>query len=111
MPADPFRRSPRRRSGALVPTLIVLGGLAVVFALLVTVWTERMWFDSLNFGGVFTTRLLTQVGLFVVAALIIGAALILNVRLAYRHRPRSEERRVGKQGTSWAAATEGDKQR
>src|SRR5690625_2662593 len=88
MPADPFRRSPRRRSGALVPTLIVLGGLAVVFALLVTVWTERMWFDSLNFGGVFTTRLLTQVGLFVVAALIIGAALILNVRLAYRHRPQ-----------------------
>ncbi|HLR92909.1 MAG TPA: UPF0182 family protein [Jiangellaceae bacterium] len=88
MPADPFGRNPRRRSGALVPTLIVLGAITVVFALFVTVWTERLWYNSLDFGAVFTTQLLTRVALFVVFALVIAAALVLNVGLAYRYRPQ-----------------------
>src|SRR5690606_20166283 len=50
--------------------------------------TERMWFGSVDFTTVWTTRLLTQVGLFVVGAALMGAAVVVNATIAYRLRPR-----------------------
>ena len=67
-PSDPFRGTrvtATRRPRALVPTLVVLGILAVLYGVLVSFWTDWLWFDSVGFRQVFTTALATRVGLFV----------------------------------------------
>src|SRR5690606_41606036 len=52
-PAGPPRGAgPSRRSRALVPTLIVLAVLTVAYLLVVNFWTERLWFDSVDFTSV-----------------------------------------------------------
>ncbi|HEX6337669.1 MAG TPA: UPF0182 family protein [Jiangellaceae bacterium] len=89
-PADPFRgRTPTaRRSRALVPTLVVLAVLAVLYGVSVNLLTERMWFGSVEFTEVWTTRLVTQAALFVVGAVLMAAAVMVNATIAYRLRPR-----------------------
>ncbi|GAB2675649.1 UPF0182 family membrane protein [Thalassiella azotivora] len=77
----------RRRRGPLVPTLIVLAGLAVVLGLLAEVWTEVLWFRQLGFGEVFRTRLVTQALLFVVGGGLMAAAVGASITWAYRSRP------------------------
>jgi len=71
-----------------VPTLIVLAAVVVLYGVSVNLVTERMWFGSVDFTTVWTTRLLTQVGLFVVGAALMGAAVVVNATIAYRLRPR-----------------------
>jgi uncharacterized membrane protein (UPF0182 family) len=89
-PARPFRNrsGTSRRSRALVPTLIVLAVLGVVYGVAVALWTERLWFASVSFGSVFTKKLVTEAGLFVVFALLMAAAISVNAIVAYRLRPR-----------------------
>jgi uncharacterized protein len=89
-PADPFRgRTPtRRRSRALVPTLIVLAAVAVLYGVSVNLVTERMWFESVDYTAVWSTRLLTQIGLFVLAGVLMAAAVVVNASIAYRLRPQ-----------------------
>ena len=89
-PAQPFRArgSATRRNRALVPTLIVLAVLAVLYGVATALWTERMWFDSVDFVSVFSTKLLTETGLFLVFALVMAASVSVNAVLAYRLRPR-----------------------
>jgi len=83
------RRPPRRpRSRALVPTLVVLAALALLFGVFTNLWTERLWFESVGFSQVFTTSLVTQVGLFAVFALITFAVIVGTAILAYRLRPK-----------------------
>ncbi|WP_224766129.1 UPF0182 family membrane protein [Nocardioides campestrisoli] len=50
-------------------------------------WTERLWFDSFGFKGVFSTLLWTRVGLFVAFGSLMGGVVALNMYLAYRFRP------------------------
>jgi uncharacterized protein len=71
-----------------VPTLIVLAAVVVLYGVSVNLVTERMWFGSVDFTTVWTTRLLTQAGLFVVAAVLMAATVIVNAMIAYRLRPR-----------------------
>ena len=52
-----------------------------------TLWTEFLWYDSVGFRGVLTTKLLTQVGLFVVAGGLAAAIIWSGLWLAWRHRP------------------------
>ena len=52
-----------------------------------TLWTEFLWYDSVGYRGVLTTRLLTQVGLFVGAAALTALAVWSGLWLAWRHRP------------------------
>lgn len=52
-----------------------------------TLWTEFLWYDSVGFRHVLTTRLLTQVGLFLVAGALTGLAVWSGLWLAWRHRP------------------------
>ncbi|WP_051425812.1 UPF0182 family protein [Jiangella gansuensis] len=88
-PASPFRGpSNPRRSRALLPTLVVLGVLVVAYILVVTFWTDRLWYQSLNFVDVFTTQLLTRGGMFVVFGLLMAASVVVNGIVAYRLRPR-----------------------
>ena len=39
----------RRRRGALVPTLVVLGALVVLALVFAGVWTDVLWYDQLGF--------------------------------------------------------------
>ena len=80
---------PRRR------TVLVAAGAALAFAVSVTVaahlWTDLLWFREVGrdarFGKVFTTRLLTQVALFAVFALVMSGAVVASAVLARRLRP------------------------
>ena len=77
-----------RRRSAILPTLVVVAVLVVLFAVFTSVWTDRLWYRSFDYGSVFTTMLSTRIGLFAVFGLIIAAAVAGNAVLAYRFRPR-----------------------
>ena len=78
---------PPRRSRAL---LITAGVLIVGFFVLTTfaaIWTDRQWFDAVDYLEVFSTMFWTRVALFVVFALLMAGFVGLNMALAYRFRP------------------------
>src|ERR1700709_895036 len=68
-------------------TLLVVGVVVVGFSLFAGVWTDKLWFNSLGYGSVFSRLIWTRVLLFVIfggaMALIIG----VNLFLAFRLRP------------------------
>ncbi|PZU50993.1 MAG: hypothetical protein DI571_00185, partial [Arsenicicoccus sp.] len=67
--------------------------MLVVLALLsligwgATLWTDLLWFESVGFRQVLVTRLLTQVGLFLLAAILTSLIVWSGLWLAWRHRP------------------------
>ena len=78
------------------PILLTLGIAAVAiiaFAVFTQVWTDKLWFESIGFGTVFTTELLTRLGLFVGVAAVMALSIGGNMWLAIRLRPRG--RRAG----------------
>ena len=81
-------RAAGRRRGAILPTLVIVAVLLVAFALFTNVWTARLWYRSFDFGSVFSTVLLTRVGLFLVFGLVMAGLVAANAALAYRLRPR-----------------------
>jgi uncharacterized protein len=81
------RRLPSRRPRALIPTLVIVVVLAIMFSIFVEVWTNRLWFDSLGYGGVFTTMFWTKVGLFFIFGGALAAAVVGNAVIAFRTRP------------------------
>lgn len=77
----------RRRRGALIPTLIVLGVLVVLVLILDGVWTDALWYGQLGFVSVYRTELLTQIALFVLGAVVMAGAVFATLVLAYRSGP------------------------
>jgi uncharacterized protein len=72
------------------PVLIALAALIVliiVVALFVAIDTEHLWYDSVGFGGVFTTKIVTRLLLFLGFGLFMAAMTFGNIYLAYRLRP------------------------
>lgn len=76
-----------RRRGPLVPTLLVLAGLAVVVGLVADLSTDVWWYESVGFRGVFVTELTTKTVIFAVAGLITAGAVAASLVIAYRTRP------------------------
>lgn len=76
-----------RRPGALVITAIILVLAFMLLSGFASFWTERLWFRSTGYGQVFTTLLLTRVGLFLVFAGLMAATVALTMAMAYRFRP------------------------
>ena len=66
----------------------MLGVLALLFGVFTNIWTERLWFTAVGYDQVFTTRIVTQVGLFLAFALLTFGAVVGTAALAYRLRPR-----------------------
>ncbi|GAB3415348.1 UPF0182 family membrane protein [Flindersiella endophytica] len=89
-PRDPFRRGLRgnSRARALVPTIVVFVALVVVWAIFTNFWTERLWYQSVSFSSVFSTTLLTRIGLFVVFGVVMAGAVLASLWVAYAVRPR-----------------------
>jgi len=75
------RRSP------LGMTLTILVALGVVLSAIAQVWTEVMWFDSVNRRSVFTTQVGAQVLLGLVGGLITAALVWTSLHFAHRARP------------------------
>lgn len=77
----------RRRGKVLIPTLLILGILAVAFVIFTGFYTDWLWFRSVDKTSVFTTELTVKAGLFAAfgaaMALIVGGAMWV----AYKFRP------------------------
>ena len=86
-PSAPRPAATSRRPGALVITAIVLVLAFMLLSGFASFWTERMWFDSVGYREVFTTLLLTKIGLFLVFAGLMAATVGLTIAMAYRFRP------------------------
>ncbi|MEE8470367.1 MAG: UPF0182 family protein, partial [Dehalococcoidia bacterium] len=67
----------------------VLIGLFIIFSVLKGIWTEWLWFSTLEFGSVYSTVLGTKVVIFFIAAIIFFALLIGNIMLAQRLGPKA----------------------
>jgi uncharacterized membrane protein (UPF0182 family) len=67
--------------------------LVYLYTVFAGVWTDHLWFESIGFHQVFSTMLLTQIGLFVVSALIMGAIVALNLWLCLRSAPVATPRK------------------
>ena len=86
-PSRPRQTTTSKRSGALAPTLIILGVLAVVFMIFTTFYTDFLWYSSVDKSSVFTTLLATQLALFFFFGLIMATAIGVTMLIAYKSRP------------------------
>ena len=84
-PAGP--RPARRRRGALGPTIVVLVVLGILLMLTAQLWTEWLWFDAAGYLAVLRTEWVTRAVLFVLAFLVMAAAVYASLTIAYRSRP------------------------
>ncbi|MFZ2748720.1 MAG: UPF0182 family protein, partial [Propioniciclava sp.] len=73
-------------------TAVIIAVAIAAFFVFAAVWTEKLWFDSTGFSGVFTTQLVAHVVLFVLAALVVGGLIGTNMWVALRLRPRQRTR-------------------
>lgn len=79
--------APSGRSRALVITAAVIVIGLVALAGLASFWTERLWFQSVGYSGVFSTLVWTRIILFAVFGAFMAIAVALSMYLAYRFRP------------------------
>ncbi len=68
-------------------TVGVLAVLAIAFVMFAGFWTDWLWYRSVHYSSVFTTTLWTKIGLFFVFALLMAAAIGVNIYFAHRLRP------------------------
>ncbi|NUR89495.1 MAG: COG1615 family transporter [Nonomuraea sp.] len=76
-----------RRPRLLLPVAIALVAIVALFFLFSGIYTDYLWFDSINYTGVFSGVLLTQIVLFLVGALLMVGITGGNMLLAFRMRP------------------------
>ncbi len=108
LPASVHRRSP------LLLTFGIAAVLVILLAVFTQVWTDKLWFDSVGFGVVFSTQLWTRALLFVgvglLMAVLVGGNMWLAIRLAPPPRQRGESavldayRRLLEQNAKFAIA-------
>lgn len=79
--------SPRRRS-PLLWTVLIVGALILLAIIASRVATDYLWFRSINFQTVFTTRLAAQFGLLIGCGVVMFGVVFTSMVIAYRLRPR-----------------------
>lgn len=79
--------APSRRVGPLVPALIGVAVLVGAFVLFSHFYSDVLWFNQLDFGGVFWTETITRVVLFAIAFVLMSVAVWVQLHLAWRRRP------------------------
>ena len=77
-----------RRRGALGPALVILAALILGFILFSRIYTDLLWYRSLDSQQVFVTRVGAMIGLFLASVVIMGAGVAINMAIAYRLRPK-----------------------
>lgn len=85
----PAARMPKltRRSRILIGVALAVVLLLLVGPRIIDTYVDWLWFGELGYRSVFTTRLLTEVVLGLVAAVVFGALVFGAMALAYRTRP------------------------
>jgi uncharacterized protein len=92
---DEFR--PRRSRRARILLFSVLGVIVAFFlvTLFASIYTDRLWYGSVGYAGVYDKMLWTRVGLFFGFGLLMAASVAVNMVVAFRarpfHRPDSPE--------------------
>jgi len=75
------------RSRALLITVVVLVVSLLGLTGFSAFWTERLWFGSVGYAGVFSTMVWTQVVLFVAFGVLMAVMVGVNMLVAFRSRP------------------------
>lgn len=75
------RRSP------FVTTVVIAATLLVAYLIFTQIWTDKLWFDSVGFGVVFSTELITRIALFGIFGLAMAVLIAGNMWIAFRFRP------------------------
>ncbi|GAA1021838.1 UPF0182 protein [Acrocarpospora pleiomorpha] len=76
-----------RRPRLLIPVAITLVVLVVALFIFAGIYTDYLWFDSVDFTPVFSTMLLTQILLFLAGAVLMVGIVGGNMVLSHRMRP------------------------
>src|SRR5262245_24343850 len=71
----------------LVPVLAGLIAFGVLITIIAGVWTDRLWYHSVQYGSVFDVIYGTRWALFFVVGIFMAAVVGVNAWLAYRLRP------------------------
>jgi uncharacterized protein len=88
---------PRRSRRARILLFSLLGVIVTFFlvTLFASIYTDRLWYGSVGYSGVYDKMLWTRVGLFFGFGLVMAASVAANMVIAYRarpfHRPDSPE--------------------
>src|SRR6478609_4374564 len=85
----PAARMPKltRRSRILIAVALAVVVLLLFGPKLIDAYVDWLWFGELGYRSVFTTKLVTRVVVFLVAAVVMGAIVFAALALAYRTRP------------------------
>ena len=75
------------RPRLLVPVTVAVLLILVFGGVLVSLYTDLLWFRETGFSKVFSTVLRTKLLLFVIFGLLMAVAIGVNLALAYRMRP------------------------
>jgi uncharacterized membrane protein (UPF0182 family) len=76
-----------RRSRILIAVALAVVVLLLVGPRLIDGYVDWLWFGELGYRSVFTTVLFTQIIIFLVVSVLIGAIVFAGLALAYRTRP------------------------
>lgn len=76
---------PQRRP--LVTALVVASALMVVIAIAAQFWTEVLWYQSVDFTGVFSRQIVTKVALGLAGGVLTAAMVWSSIHFAFRSRP------------------------
>src|SRR5215203_2752043 len=87
----------RRRSRALLPTLVILGALLIAFSIFTGFYTDLLWFRSVGYQSVFTRTLGVKALLFFLFGILFAAVVAVNFVVAYRTRPAYQAMIPGQQ--------------
>jgi uncharacterized membrane protein (UPF0182 family) len=71
----------------IAPAILI--ALIIIFNVLKGIWTEWLWFSSLEFSSVYSTILVTKVATFFVAAIVFFLLFVGNIILARRLGPKA----------------------
>src|SRR4029079_15550851 len=85
----PAARMPKltRRSRILIAVALAVVVLLLFGPKLIDAYVDWLWFGELGYRSVFTTKLVTRVVVFLVAAVVMGAIVFAALAVAYRTRP------------------------
>ena len=87
IPTARLPRLPGRRARLVAPILLALVVLIVLTVVYVRIYTDYLWFQSVDYTTVFSRRLITKIVLFFVFGGVMALAVGANVVIAHRLRP------------------------
>ncbi|WP_326825506.1 UPF0182 family protein [Streptosporangium sp. NBC_01756] len=76
-----------RRPRLLLPVAIAIVAIVVLFFLFAGIFTDYLWYESVDYTTVFSGVIVTQILLFIVGAVLMVGLVGGNMLLAYRTRP------------------------